>query len=287
MLLLGVKIDLEKGTDASSSSGNSNKTNALTEAIEKGQSDIFKIFIKSGLFDVNGKDLDNDVNAPIIKCIHTTTGWEKDIPLECDNGLIFTMLLEHKDIDLTVKDSKGNNVIRCCYLYSKLEFVQLMKQKIREISENGVSSENKWGWDEMKIENDLQIYQTYDDMLKNNDIKRLEALFKERKAILSEIFVLQDFNGSTIWHQACQSGKLKLLKMLVNAATKEECKKCFGTRESYSQRLPIHNACNCDQAAIVKYLKQLSESDDYGPSIININALNNHNKSDSIFLVYL
>ena len=247
---LGIKMDLKKSDDTTGSD-----SNALIEAILKGQSDIAKIFVKSGLFDVNGKDLTKR-DAPILECVRTSTGFERDNQLECDNGLIFTLLIQQEGLDLTVTTRKEDfDVIRLCCIKNKMEFVELMKQKIQEMSENGV--ENTWGLDEATIENKIAKYQTYDKLVKlgsnKNEIKKVETLFKERQEILSEVLTLQDENALNIWHVACSVGNLKLLKLLINNVSKEECKRSLNMKSNFN-RLPFHDACAYNRPGIVRYL---------------------------------
>ena len=252
---LGIKMDLKKSNDTGSGS------NALVEAIRKGQSDIAKILIKSGLFDINGKDLTKR-DAPILECIRTSVGFERDNQLECDNGLIFTYLLQRlSELDLTVTTRNENfDVIRLCCMKNKVEFIELMKQKIQEMSENGV--ENTWGLDETTIENKIVKYETYDELVKlanNNkiEIKKVETIFKERdKEILREVLVLPDHSGQTIWHVVCGAGNLKLLKFLINNVSKEECKMSLNMK-SNRKKLPFHYACGYNRSGIVRYLSIL------------------------------
>ena len=274
---LGIKIALQNPGDPESAS-----KNPLIKAIHEGQSDIVKILLKSGLFDVNGKDfISND--APILECIRATTGFERDNQLECDNGLIFTNFLNQPGLDLTVKGKKDNyGVIRLCYLFGKLEFVELILQKIQEISDdNDDMHENSWGLDETTIKNELMTYQTFGDIVKfaqKGDIKSIEILFKEKKDILSDVFPMRDKYDKTIWHHSCSRKDVKLLKLLIDTATKEECKACLNLAAASIKRLPFHYACAGNRPAIVKYFKELSQSDEFG-DIVDLDIVDGDNKS--------
>ena len=120
------KLDFTKSIDSGTHS-----RNVVKHAVGYGRYEICKLLIETDLFDINHV---NDIGVTaLLSCAITHVGYDAQHPLECENFKIFDLLLQQKDIDVSIVTANGDDIILSLYKARKDDYIDYLKEGVFEM----------------------------------------------------------------------------------------------------------------------------------------------------------